>query len=108
MPLLRVARAEPIARAIHLLELRHPDGLALPAFTAGAHVPVTSPNGAVRKYSLCNHPAETDRYVIAVKRDPAGHGASVSLVDGTRVGDPVEVGAPRNAFELAPRAAGYV
>ena len=108
MPLLRVARAEPVARAIHLFEFRHPDGVALPAFTAGAHVPVTSPNGAVRKYSLCNHPAETDRYVTAVKRDPAGHGASVSLVDGTRVGDLVEVGAPHNAFELAPRAAGYL
>lgn len=108
MPLLRVARAEPIARAIHLFELRHPGGLALPAFTAGAHVAVTSPNGAVRKYSLCNHPAETDRYVIAVKRDPAGHGASVSLVDGTRVGDLIEVGAPHNSFELAPAAAGYL
>ena len=108
MPLLRVARAEPAARSIQLFEFRHPEGSALAPFTAGAHVAVTSPNGAVRKYSLCNHPREADRYVIAVKRDPAGHGASVSLVDGVRAGDLVEVGAPHNSFELVPSAAGYL
>ena len=108
MPLLRVARADPIARAIHLFELRHPERAPLPPFTAGAHVPVTSPNGATRKYSLCNDARETDRYEIAVKRDPAGRGASVSLVDGVRVGDMVEVGAPHNAFSLEPGAAGFV
>jgi phthalate 4,5-dioxygenase reductase subunit len=108
MPLLRVTRAEPLARSIQLFELRHPEGAPLPAFGAGAHVPVTSPNGSVRKYSLCNHPRETDRYVIAVKRDPAGHGGSVSLVDGVRAGDLVEVGATHNAFELAPKAPGYL
>src|SRR6187455_899892 len=98
MPLLQVARADRVARDIHLFELRHPQGAELPAFTAGAHVAVTAPNGSVRKYSLCNDPSERDRYVIAVKRDPAGHGGSVSLVDGVRVGDLVEVGAPHNAF----------
>ena len=74
MTALRIARAEAIAAGIHLFELRDPRGAALPRFTAGAHVQVTSPNGAVRKYSLCNDPAEAHRYVIAVKRDPAGRG----------------------------------
>src|SRR5438309_3193506 len=103
MPLLRVARVEVLARDIHGFEFRHPAGGDLPAFTAGAHVSVTAPNGSVRKYSLCNDPGERDRYVIGVKRDVAGHGGSVSLVDGTHAGDLVEVSQPRNAFELEPK-----
>lgn len=108
MPLLRVARAERIARDIHRYELRDPAGKALAPFTAGAHVGVTAPNGSVRQYSLCNDPAEVERYVIAVKRDPAGHGGSVSLVDGTRVDDLLEVSMPRNAFELDAKAASFL
>lgn len=105
---LAVARAEAAARDIHLFELRDPAGAALPAFTAGAHVQVTSPSGLVRRYSLCNDPAEEDRYVIAVKRDPAGRGGSVDLVDRTRVGDTLEVTEPRNAFALEERAPGHL
>lgn len=108
MPLLRVARVDPIARDIYRFEFRHPQGEVLAPFSAGAHVSVTAPNGAVRKYSLCNDPAEVERYAIAVKRDPEGHGGSVSLVDGTRVGDMVEVSAPRNAFELEPKAPSFL
>jgi phthalate 4,5-dioxygenase reductase subunit len=105
---LRVTRAEPIARDIHLFEFRDPTGQPLPEFTAGAHVTVKAPNGTLRKYSLCNDPGECERYVIAVKRDAAGHGGSVSLVDGTRVGDLVEVSDPRNAFELAAKAPAFI
>ena len=108
MPLLRVARAERIARDIHRYEFRHPEGEALAGFTAGAHVEVTAPNGSVRKYSLCNDPWEVERYVIAVKRDPAGHGGSVSLVDGTKANDLVEVSVPRNAFELDAKAPSFL
>ncbi|HET7729824.1 MAG TPA: PDR/VanB family oxidoreductase [Usitatibacter sp.] len=105
---LRVARAEPIAEGIHLFELRHPGGGALAPFTAGAHVEVMSPAGLVRKYSLCNDPAEADRYVIAVKRDPAGRGGSVDLVDRTAAGDMVPVSEPRNAFELHEAAPAHL
>jgi phthalate 4,5-dioxygenase reductase subunit len=105
---LRVTRAEPVARDIHLFEFRDPEGGELPAFTPGSHVTVKAPNGTLRKYSLCNAAGEGDRYVIAVKRDAAGHGGSVSLVDGTRVGDLVEVSEPRNAFELAAKAPAFI
>ena len=101
-------RAEKIAADIHLFELRDPGGGELPQFTAGAHLTVRSPNGSLRKYSLCNDPAERDRYVIAVKRDPAGRGGSVDLVDNTRPGDLVEGSAPHNAFELAERAPSFI
>jgi len=104
MPELVVTRADAIARDIHLFELRDPAGGGLAPFTAGSHVQVTSPGGLVRKYSLSNDPAEGDRYVIAVKRDPAGHGGSLDLVDRTQVGSRLHVSAPRNAFELDERA----
>jgi phthalate 4,5-dioxygenase reductase subunit len=108
MMTLRVAHAARIATDIHLIELRSAGAGPLPAWTAGAHVTVRSPNGSLRKYSLCNDPAERDRYVIAVKRDPGGRGGSVDLVDHTRVGDVVEVSAPHNAFELAPKAQSFI
>jgi phthalate 4,5-dioxygenase reductase subunit len=105
---MRIARAERIAADIHLFELRSADGGELPGFTAGAHVTVKSPNGSLRKYSLCNDPAERDRYMIAVKRDPAGRGGSVDLVDNARAGDTVEVSAPHNAFDLAGKAPAFI
>ena len=105
---LRVARAERAAQDIHLFELRDPEGGALAPFTAGSHLRVKVPSGAIRKYSLCNDPAEIERYVIAVKRDPAGRGGSVSLVDGTRAGDRLEVSPPENAFALDEKAPAFL
>ena len=103
-----VTQAFPAADQVFGFELRDPAGAELPAFSAGAHVQVRSPHGLVRKYSLCNDPAERSRYVIAVKRDPAGSGGSVDLVDHTRVGDRLEVSTPHNTFELAARARAFI
>src|SRR5438270_13714855 len=108
MPLLQVARAERLARDIHAFELRHPQGAELAAFTAGAHLAVTAPNGLIRKYSLCNDPAERDRYVIAVKREPGGRGGSESLIRDVAEGSQVPVSAPANNFALAKSPAGYL
>ena len=105
---LRVTRAEAIADGIRLFELRDPDARDLPEFTAGSHVTLRTPSGALRKYSLCNDPAERDRYVIAVKREAAGRGGSVSLVDGVKSGDLVFVSAPRNDFPLDARASRFI
>lgn len=105
---LQVARAEHVAIDVRLFELRSPTGAELPAFTAGSHIKVRTPAGAVRKYSLCNDPAERNRYVIAVKRDPGGRGGSVSLVDDVRVGDALAVSGPDNAFALDARARSFV
>jgi len=104
-----VATAQPLAEGIHGFELRDPQGHELPEFTAGAHIEVRAPNGVLRKYSLCNDPAGRDRYQIAVKREVGGRGGSISLIDGTRVGDRLEVLLPpRNDFPLAPRATQHV
>jgi phthalate 4,5-dioxygenase reductase subunit len=103
--MLRIADASVLADGIHGFELVRTDGGELPEFTPGAHVEVRVPNGMARKYSLCNDPAERERYVIAVKREVNGRGASASLVDGVRAGDLLPTGLPpRNDFPLAPRA----
>ena len=103
---LRVERAEPIADGIYLYEFRHPGGADLPEFTSGAHLSVQVPNGLTRKYSLCNDPAERDRYVIAVLREPGGRGGSVSMTDGVKAGDDIQVSPPRNDFALVKSSGG--
>jgi phthalate 4,5-dioxygenase reductase subunit len=105
---LAVRRVEQAATDIFVFELRHPQGSDLPEFTAGSHLTVRSPNGSLRKYSLCNDPAQRDRYVIGVKRDPAGRGGSMDLVDHVHAGDMLEVSPPHNAFDLAERAPSFI
>ena len=105
---LKVARKETLAQGIHLFELRHSGGLPLPAFTPGSHLTVQVPNGLRRNYSLCNDPADTDRYQIAVKRDSEGRGGSISMADDVHVGQSLSVSTPRNNFALAERAKDFI
>jgi phthalate 4,5-dioxygenase reductase subunit len=105
---LRVASKELLAQDIWRYDLVQPDGGALPEFTAGAHIPVQTPAGSRRSYSLCNDPERRDIYQIAIKRDGAGRGGSISMVDGVNTGDNLPVGPPANHFELAPRASRFV
>ena len=105
---LRVTRNEKIADGIHLLEFRDAHDAALPEFTAGAHIAIHLPNGLIRKYSLCNDPAERDRYQVAVKREASGRGGSVDLIDNTKAGDTLMVARPVNDFALPPRATDFL
>jgi phthalate 4,5-dioxygenase reductase subunit len=104
----RITRTERVAEDIHLFELRDPAGGELPAFSAGSHVSLRVPGGHLRKYSLCNDPAERDRYVIAVKREAGGRGGSESLIREAAVGHEIPVSAPVNNFALAKSPAGYL
>jgi phthalate 4,5-dioxygenase reductase subunit len=107
MPL-RVMRNDKIADGIHLLEFRDKAGKPLPKFSAGAHITIRVPSGALRKYSLCNNPAERDRYAIAVKREVSGRGGSINLIDGVKAGDELMVAPPINDFELPQRAQDFL
>lgn len=107
MPL-RIAAIMDVADGIRTFELVQPDGSELPAFTPGSHVKVQTPGGALRKYSLCNDPAEHHRYLIAVKREDAGQGGSLSMHEDARVGDTLPTSVPENAFALAENARAYV
>lgn len=115
-PLAKGPVIAPVLRRVRVAEIRHlsPDvksfGLvaadrrALPPPTPGAHIDVHPAPGVVRQYSLCNGPRETDRYVIAVRRDSASRGGSRALHDAVKVGDELEVSEPRSHFALEPEA----
>ena len=105
---LRITEKQRIAEDIHLFELRARDDATLPPFTPGAHLGVRVPSGETRKYSLCNDPAETDRYLIAVKREHGGRGGSISLIETAQAGDELAITPPRNDFELKPGPASYL
>ncbi|MGE0315672.1 MAG: 2Fe-2S iron-sulfur cluster-binding protein [Lautropia sp.] len=92
------------AEGVSTFEFRDPAGLALPPFEPGAHVDIHMSPGLSRQYSLCGSPAERDRYVVGVKRDPASRGGSTWMFDRLKVGDLVSVGSPRNQFALADGA----
>lgn len=98
-----IVRLETIAyaaRSIHRFEFCRPDGQPLPAFEPGAHIDLLLGNRLTRQYSLCGSPADPGRYVIAVKREPAGRGGSAWMFDEFRVGQLIEISAPRNNFAL--------
>jgi len=97
---LKIAEKKMLTDDICLFELRDPAGGDLPPFTAGAHVTVETPRGANRRYSLCNDPAERDRYVLAIKRERDGRGGSVSLVEETAEGGTLAVSMPASEFPL--------
>jgi len=107
MPM-RATRNEPIADGIYLLELRGAAEASLPPFTAGAHIALKTPKGLVRKYSLCNDPAERDRYQVAIKREANGRGGSLDLIDNVKVGDTLMVAPPVNDFGLPPRGQDFL
>lgn len=88
-------------------ELRPRDG-TLPPFAAGAHIDVHVRPGLIRQYSLCNAPGERHRYLICVKREPAGRGGSAAMHDGVSVGERLTISMPRNTFAVSATAARHV
>lgn len=94
-----VKAVHPEAQDILSFELARPDGAPLPPFSAGAHIDVHLPDGAIRQYSLCNHPEERERYQIAVLLAPEGRGGSRGM-HGLAVGQTVRISEPRNLFPL--------
>jgi len=71
-----------------------------PAFNAGDHVDIQLPNGLTKSYSLMNNPAEQDRYVLGVLKDPKSRGGSKWLHEHLKVGMRLEITAPSNNFAL--------
>ena len=105
---LSIASKTELAAGIVGFVLEDPSGKELPAFTPGAHIAIATPSGRKRKYSLYNAPSDRGRYEIALKRESRRQSATTSLIDGTQVGDTVQVSLPENNFELKPSQGGYV
>ena len=100
-----VAARDILTPQICQFELRNVSGDRLPPFEAGAQIVVETPAGMARSYSLINDEAETDRYVIAVKRENGGRGGSLSMHVNVVVGDVLRISAPANSlgFVEAPK-----
>ncbi|MDN3521996.1 cytochrome P450/oxidoreductase [Halomonas ramblicola] len=103
----RVKRLADVAEEIRYFELEDMNGRRLPEFSPGAHIDVHVGPGLVRQYSLCN--AAGDRcYSIAVKREPESRGGSQVMHEAIGEGDILEIGPPRNNFELQAGAGHYI
>lgn len=96
----RVASRARAAEDIMRLDLVCAEGRQLPPFDAGAHVDLFLGNGLTRQYSLCNDPADRDRYRIAVLREPASRGGSTYVHDALIEGALLSISPPRNLFAL--------
>ena len=100
---LRVSRIDQESRTVFSLSLASPDARELPMPLPGQYVvlSLTTRAGApplLRSYSLSGLPA-TDHYRISIKLEEHG-AASTYLRNSIRVGDSLEVSAPRGAFTL--------
>ena len=100
---LRVARIDQESLAVFSLILTSPDGNPLPNPLPGQFIVLrlrTDPAAAplLRSYSLSDAP-DADHYRISIKHEEHGGGSSY-LHDRIRVGDCLEVSAPRGAFTL--------
>ncbi|WP_198318743.1 MOSC and FAD-binding oxidoreductase domain-containing protein [Pseudofrankia inefficax] len=105
---LAVARIEAETPTISSLYLADPGGAALPAALPGQFLTLRLRPGAtdqpvLRNYSLSGAPG-SGQYRISVKREPHGAGSGF-LHARVRVGDELEVGAPRGTFTLRPGSA---
>ena len=83
------------------------EGAVFPPFSAGSHIDLHLPNGLMRSYSLCNAAGDSGRYVVGVQLDRASRGGSRYVHEQLRVGQAIEISAPRNNFALhedAPRS----
>ncbi|ALC24857.1 PDR/VanB family oxidoreductase [Streptomyces pristinaespiralis] len=94
------------AEGVLSVELVHPDGKPLPAWTPGAHLDVHV-GGQVRQYSLCGDPHAPDVYRIGVLNEPSSRGGSRYVHTTLRPGQAVTVCEPRNHFALED-ADGYL
>lgn len=100
---LQVIRRE-VQGDVVLLTLAHSEGIALPAFRAGAHIDLHLSAELVRPYSLCGDPQDRQHYQLGILKEGRSKGGSLA-VHALRDGDAIAVSEPRNLFELDERAA---
>lgn len=96
----RVTQALNASPSVRQLQLQACADQPLPRFSAGAHIDLHLANGLQRSYSLLNPPAQSDRYCIAVRLEPAGRGGSAYIHQRLQTGQELMISAPRNHFPL--------
>ena len=97
---LRVVRVKKLSPSVTRYDFEHPEGAALPEWTAGAHLDLVIAPEYLRPYSLMGDPADRTSYSIAVLREEAGTGGSALLHRIFTEGRRVFVSKPINHFAL--------
>lgn len=85
---------------VRLFDLRLINQDTLPLFTAGANIGVHINDDLVRHYSLCSHPKESYRYVIAVAKAADSKGGSLWMHQHLKEGETITISPPQNHFSL--------
>jgi len=100
-----VSKVEAMTDDVIKYEFAMPDGSAMPAVQAGAHIDVVVAPEFFRQYSLSGDPADRNLYQIAVLREPDGRGGSSLMHRIFEEGRRVFISKPLNHFELVESAA---
>lgn len=94
----RVAAMRYEALDVLSIELQPLDDTPLPPVEPGAHLDLVLRNGMSRSYSLSDYAPSF--YRLTVAKDARSRGGSAFIHDSLRVGEIVEISAPRNNFPL--------
>jgi ferredoxin-NADP reductase/predicted pyridoxine 5'-phosphate oxidase superfamily flavin-nucleotide-binding protein len=93
---------------IKSFRLKTVDGSRLPAFTPGAHLPISIPladgTSIKRHYSILSDPYERDHYDIAVLLQTEGNGGSRFMHEQVKKDDVIKAEAPQNHFPVSDDA----
>ena len=98
---------QPEGDGLMRLVFADPQGGALPAWSAGAHVDLVA-GGFRRKYSLCGDPDDRSSLQVVVQREAGGRGGSRHFCDNLQPGQTLQLAGPKNLFRLDETAERYV
>jgi len=101
---LTLTKAEKMTAEVTKYEFSAPEGVELPAWTAGAHLDILVSPEYLRQYSMSGDPADRSTYQIGVLREDAGRGGSALMHRIFSEGRQVFVSRPINHFELVEDA----
>lgn len=104
---LRTGEIEREADGIVRIVLESPEGGALPAWSAGAHVNLIM-GGYDRRYSLCGDPNDRGRYEVCVLKEAAGRGGSAYIHERLLKDTLIRIRGPKNHFHLDEGASSYL
>lgn len=93
-----------LSPSVRRLVLASLDDTPLPPAEPGAHIDLHLAPQLARSYSLVGHAGAPSRYEIAVALDSHSRGGSRMVHDGLRVGQELDISAPRNLFPLVEDA----
>lgn len=97
---MRVASRRDLTSLVTEFVLQPVDGQPLVSFTAGSHITIKTPRGAMRRYSLVRLDEAANQYVIAVKKEPYSRGGSASMHEMALEDFVLETEPPENDFPL--------